>query len=94
MRCSKCPLFSSWNNESDKGEACVIFGDGWGSPFQYENKEGTETIGCYIEKAYIKKVEAKMCNYYEQEAYFFEEELRKEAEAALERMEEEEHEVN
>ena len=65
MRCNICPLFSSWNNESDRGEACAIFGDGWDSRFQYENKEGTEVVGCYIEKAYIKKVEKEMMAHYE-----------------------------
>ena len=65
MRCNRCPLFSSWNNESDRGEACAIFGDDWGNRFQYENKEGTEIVGCYIEKAYIKKVEKEVMAYYE-----------------------------
>jgi hypothetical protein len=65
MRCSKCPLFSSWNNESDKGEACAIFGEDWGNRFQYENKEATEIVGCYIDKAYIKKVEKNTDAYYE-----------------------------
>lgn len=25
MRCAACPLFTSWNNESDRGEACGLF---------------------------------------------------------------------
>lgn len=78
MKCNKCPLFSSWNNESDKGEACAIFGEGWDSRFQYENKEGTEIIGCYIEKAYINKVEKDMLNYYESMAEMANEVLKKE----------------
>ena len=40
-------MYHYWNNESDRGEACAIFGDGWDSPFQYEDKDGT-IIGCYI----------------------------------------------
>lgn len=40
MKCAKCPLFESWNNENDRGESCVIFEDSWDSPFQYEDKEG------------------------------------------------------
>lgn len=64
MKCAKCPLFSSWNNESDCGEKCEIFGDAWDSPFQYEDKDGT-VIGCYIEKAYIDKVEQRIADYYD-----------------------------
>lgn len=56
MRCNICPLFSSWNNESDRGEACGLFGDGWDSPFQYEDKYGT-IVGCYIDKHFILKRE-------------------------------------
>ena len=41
-------MYHYWNNESDKGEACAIFGDGWDSPFQYEDKEGT-VVGCYLD---------------------------------------------
>lgn len=55
MKCNKCPLFRSWNNENDRGESCGLFGDGWDSNFQYENKDG-DIIGCYIEKAYIDKI--------------------------------------
>ncbi len=64
MRCCKCPLFLSWNNETESGEACVLFGDSWDSRFQYENKEQTEVIGCYIEKAYIEKVDKDRMEYY------------------------------
>lgn len=55
MKCDRCPLFSHWDNESDRGESCRLFGDGWGSQFQYENDNGI--VGCYIDKNYIKKVE-------------------------------------
>lgn len=79
MRCCNCPLFSSWNNESDRGEACGIFGDGWDSPFQYENKEGTEIIGCYIEKEYIDKVEKNVCEYYESMVKIAEESMKSES---------------
>ena len=54
MKCVRCPLYHEWNNESDKGEACAIFGDGWDSPFQYEDKEGT-TVGCYLDRHLIPK---------------------------------------
>ena len=47
MKCCKCPLYSSWNTESDRGESCAFFGDDWGHPLQYEDKDGT-IIGCYI----------------------------------------------
>ena len=73
MRCDICPLFSSWDNESDKGEACAIFGDGWDSRFQYEDKEGT-IVGCYIDKHYVKKVEAEIDRHYEAMAQYFAEE--------------------
>ena len=65
MRCNNCPLFISWNNESDRGEACAIFGEDWGNRFQYEDKNAKEIAGCYIEKAYIKKVEKEMLAHYE-----------------------------
>ena len=65
MRCNNCPLFSSWNTESDRGEACAIFGEDWGNRFHYEDKEAKEIVGCYIEKAYIKKVEKEMLAHYE-----------------------------
>lgn len=57
MRCSKCPLFHSWSNESDKGEACKIFGDAWDSSFQYEDKWGT-VVGCYLDRHFIEKEHA------------------------------------
>lgn len=67
MRCENCPLFESWSNESDSGEACAIFGDAWDSQFQYEDKHG-EVIGCYIEKAYINKVEKGIYEHYDEMA--------------------------
>lgn len=83
MRCSNCPMFVSWNNESDSGEACGIFGDGWDSPFQYEDKKGLEIIGCYLEKAYINKVDNERCKQYEQEAKYATELMEKEFEEWL-----------
>ena len=56
MKCARCPLFTSWNNESDRGEACGLFGDAWDSPFQYEDKDGT-IIGCYIDRHFIEKTD-------------------------------------
>ena len=56
MRCNKCPLFLWWNNESDKGESCGLFGDSWDSPFQYEDEEGI-IQGCYVDRHYIEKVD-------------------------------------
>ena len=67
MKCANCPLFESWSNESDSGEACAIFGDECDSQFQYEDKHG-EVIGCYIEKAYINKVEKGIHEHYDEMA--------------------------
>lgn len=67
MRCAGCPLYSSWSNESDSGEACGLFGDGWDSPFQYEDKIGN-IIGCYIDRHYIKKVDEEIAEHYAKEA--------------------------
>ena len=61
MQCNNCPLFLSWNNESDRGEACALFGDGWDSQFMY--KRNNQIWGCYIEKAYINKVEQRIEKY-------------------------------
>jgi len=66
MKCAKCPLFSSWNNESDKGEACGLFGDGWDNQLQYEDKDGT-TMGCYVDRHYIEKVDEQYAEHLEQE---------------------------
>ena len=63
MKCNICPLFHQWDTENDHGSDCAIFGDGWDSPFQYEDKEGT-TVGCYLDKHYIVKVEKKRDEYY------------------------------
>ena len=62
LKCVNCPLFSSWNNENDRGENCGLFGDGWDNPLQYENKEG-ETIGCYVDRHYIEKADERYMNY-------------------------------
>lgn len=64
MKCCKCPLFHSWNNESERGESCAIFGEEWDSQFQYEDKNG-DIVGCYIESAYIKKVEYDIGKHYD-----------------------------
>lgn len=56
MKCNVCPIYTSWSNESDRGEACGLFGDGWDSPFQYEDKHGN-VVGCYIDKHLIEKRE-------------------------------------
>lgn len=67
MKCVKCPLFSSWNNENDKGEDCGLFGDGWDNPLQYEDKNGT-IIGCYVDSNYIKRRNKEYCEYLRQMA--------------------------
>ena len=67
MKCACCPLFTSWNNESDQGEACGLFGDGWNSPFQYEDNEGT-IVGCYIDRHFIEKTDREFVAHLEQEA--------------------------
>ena len=56
MKCASCPLFSRWDNESDKGEPCGLFGDAWDSQFQYEDKDGA-IIGCYIDRHFIEKAD-------------------------------------
>ena len=63
MKCCRCPLYHYWSNESDRGEACAIFGDGWDSPFQYEDKEGT-IVGCYLDRHFIEKADAERDEYY------------------------------
>ena len=67
MQCARCPLFSSWNNESDKGEACGLFGDGWDNAFQYEDREGN-IVGCYIDRHFIEKVDRDFVEHLEREA--------------------------
>lgn len=71
MRCAGCPLLTSWNNESDKGEACGLFGDGWDSPFQYEDKIGN-IVGCYIDRHFIEKADREYTEHIEQEATLWE----------------------
>ena len=79
MQCNNCPLYSSWNNESDSGEACALFGDGWDSQFQYERNN--QIWGCYIEKAYINKVEQRIEKHREEEVQaFLESEVKDEEE--------------
>lgn len=58
MKCANCPLYAWWNNESDKGEACGIFGDGWDNQLQYEDKTG-RIVGCYVDRHYIEKVDER-----------------------------------
>ena len=58
MQCIICPLYSYVDNESGKHESCVIFGDGWDSRFMY--KRNKQIWGCYIEKVYIRKIEAEI----------------------------------
>lgn len=58
MQCNICPLYHYVNNENGTGESCDIFGDGWDSRFQYERNK--QVWGCYIEKAYIRKIEKEM----------------------------------
>lgn len=58
MKCNKCPLYSFWNNENDRGEDCQLFGDSWDSRFQYEDKDGS-IVGCYIDRHYIEQIEEK-----------------------------------
>ena len=74
MRCNNCPLFQSYNTEYGYEEVCAIFGDDWGNRFQYEDKQSTEIVGCYIEKAYIKKVEKEIAEHYELAAKLWKEE--------------------
>lgn len=63
MKCCRCPLYHYWSNESDRGEECAIFGDGWDSPFQYEDKDGT-TVGCYLDRHFIERADAERDEYY------------------------------
>lgn len=61
MRCRICPLYESWNTESDSGESCGLFGDSWDSRFMYEDKNGI--VGCYIERCYIERCYKEYLNY-------------------------------
>lgn len=56
MKCNNCPVCHYWHNESERGYECAIFGDGWDSPFQYEDKDGA-TVGCYLDRHFIEKVD-------------------------------------
>ena len=67
MKCACCPLYTSWNNESDKGEACGLFGDAWDSRFQYEDKDGT-IAGCYIDRHFIEKTDMEIEEHWMREA--------------------------
>lgn len=79
MKCNICPLFNYSCGENGESESCSLFGDAWDSPFQYEDKHGT-VIGCYIEKAYLKKVERQIDEMHEQiVAHFQEEEEQQES---------------
>ena len=71
MRCAGCPLFTSWNNESDRGEACRLFGDAWDNQLQYEDKEGT-IVGCYVDRHFIEKTDEKYQEHLLQEAASYE----------------------
>lgn len=79
MKCNICPLFNYSCGENGESESGSLFGDAWDSPFQYEDKHGT-VIGCYIEKAYLKKVERQIDEMHEQiVAHFQEEEEQQES---------------
>ena len=65
MKCAKCPLYHSWNNEYDKGESCGLFGDGWDNDLQYEDETGV--VGCYVDRHYIEKADKRYTDAIEQE---------------------------
>lgn len=67
MKCSKCPLFHSWNNESDRGESCGLFGDAWDNDLQYEDKSGC-VVGCYVLRGFIEKLDRRYMEHIEKEA--------------------------
>lgn len=62
MRCNICPLYHYSNSENGMSESCDIFGDGWDSRFQYERNK--QVVGCYIDTAYIRKIEKERDDYY------------------------------
>ena len=72
MKCSKCPFYHSWNNESDKGESCGLFGDGWDNVLQYQDSAGN-IVGCYVERCFIEKTDRRYLEHIEQEAADYEE---------------------
>lgn len=47
-----------WHEPTDE-----CWWDGWDSPFQYEDKEGT-VVGCYLDKHFIDKADAERDEYY------------------------------
>jgi hypothetical protein len=77
MKCAKCPLYRSWSNESDSGESCGLFGDGWDNLLQYEDASGT-IVGCYVDHNFIKLVEREYEQYLQEEADSIEEWMLKE----------------
>ena len=77
MKCAKCPLYRSWSNESDSGESCGIFGDGWDNCLQYEDALGN-IVGCYVDHHFIKLVEREYEEYLQEEADSIEEWMLKE----------------
>lgn len=76
MKCNKCPLFSSWNTENDRGESCGLFGDGWDNRLQYEDKDGA-IQGCYVDRHYIEKTDREYVEHLEKEAAYYEELMRR-----------------
>ena len=76
MKCSKCPLFHSWNNGFDKGESCGLFGDEWDNDLQYEDGAGC-VVGCYVDRHFIEKADRRYLAHIEQEASDYEEWLEK-----------------
>lgn len=73
MKCCKCPLYHSWNNESDKGESCGLFGDGWDNDLQYEDKDGC-IVGCYVDQNFfIKKTNRLYMEHIERDSAAYEE---------------------
>jgi len=76
MKCNKCPLFYSWNNENDSGECCGLFGDGWDNRLQYEDKDGA-IQGCYVDRHYIERVDREYVEHLEKEAAYYEELMRR-----------------
>lgn len=66
MKCAKCPLFTSWSNESDRGESCGLFGDAWDNSLQYEDKNG-DVVGCYVDRHYIAKADREYIDHLERE---------------------------
>lgn len=72
MKCARCPLYTSWNNESDSGEACRLFGDAWDNPLQYEDKEGA-IVGCYVDRHFIERSDREYDDYLAKQATSYEE---------------------